>query len=65
MASLISAMERSMAASSRSSINVSITPAWMVEANTNRPYTTDQLIAVFRDRPVTYPAGTRWANSPR
>jgi len=36
-------------------------PGWMVEANTNRPYTTDQLIAVFRDRPVTYPAGTRWA----
>jgi hypothetical protein len=34
MASLISAMDRSMVASSRSSTMVSSTPAWMVEANT-------------------------------
>lgn len=36
-------------------------PGWMVEANTNRAYTTDQLIAVFRDRPSPSRPGERWA----
>ena len=35
-------------------------PGWMVEANTNKPYTTDQLISVFRDMPVTFKPGEKW-----
>lgn len=35
-------------------------PNWMVEANTNRPYTTQQLIAVFRDSPVRFQPGEKW-----
>ena len=27
-------------------------PGWMVEANTNRAYTTEQMIAVFKDMPA-------------
>lgn len=36
-------------------------PGWMVEANTNRPYTTAQMIAVFRDLPSPTPPGQAWA----
>jgi D-alanyl-D-alanine carboxypeptidase len=36
-------------------------PGWMVEANTNRPYTTEQMIAVFRDLPAVTPPGQAWA----
>jgi len=36
-------------------------PGWMVEENTNRPYTTDQLIAVFRDLPAPSRPGEQWA----
>jgi D-alanyl-D-alanine carboxypeptidase len=36
-------------------------PGFMVEANTNRPYTTDELIAVFRDQPSPSRPGERWA----
>jgi CubicO group peptidase (beta-lactamase class C family) len=36
-------------------------PGWMTEANTNRAYTTDELIAVFRDRPSPNRPGERWA----
>lgn len=36
-------------------------PGWMVEANTNRPYTTDELIAVFRDLPAPSRPGESWA----
>jgi D-alanyl-D-alanine carboxypeptidase len=35
-------------------------PGFMVEANTNRPYTTDELIAVFRDQPALYRPGERY-----
>lgn len=36
-------------------------PGWMVEANTARPYSTEQLIAVFRDLPVKTKPGEAWA----
>lgn len=36
-------------------------PGWMVEANTNRPYTTQQLIAVFKDLPAPSKPGEKWA----
>lgn len=36
-------------------------PGWMVEENTNRPYTTAQMIALFRDRPSQTPPGQAWA----
>jgi CubicO group peptidase (beta-lactamase class C family) len=36
-------------------------PGWMTEANTNRAYTTAQMIAVFRDRPSPTPPGQAWA----
>jgi len=36
-------------------------PGWMVEENTNRPYTTAQMIAVFRDLPSPTPPGQAWA----
>ncbi|HTU12833.1 MAG TPA: serine hydrolase domain-containing protein [Allosphingosinicella sp.] len=36
-------------------------PGWMTEANANRAYTTDELIAVFRDRPSPSRPGERWA----
>lgn len=34
---------------------------WMVEANVDRPYTTQQLIAVFKDRPAPSKPGEKWA----
>ena len=36
-------------------------PGWMAEQNTNRPYTTEQLIAVFRDLPAPSRPGERFA----
>jgi CubicO group peptidase (beta-lactamase class C family) len=36
-------------------------PGWMTEANTNRAYTTAEMIAVFRDRPSPTPPGQAWA----
>ena len=36
-------------------------PGWMVEENTNRPYTTAEMIALFRDRPPPTPPGQAWA----
>ncbi len=36
-------------------------PGWMVEANTNRPYTTHQLIDVFQDKPQVTKPGETWA----
>jgi CubicO group peptidase (beta-lactamase class C family) len=36
-------------------------PGWMTEANTNRAYTTAEMIAVFRDRPSPTPPGQTWA----
>jgi D-alanyl-D-alanine carboxypeptidase len=36
-------------------------PGWMTEENTNRPYSTDQMIALFRDRPSPTPPGQAWA----
>jgi D-alanyl-D-alanine carboxypeptidase len=36
-------------------------PGWMVEANADRPYTTQQLIAVFKDLPVHSKPGEKWA----
>ena len=36
-------------------------PGWMVEENTNRAYTTDQLVAVFRDLPSPSRPGEQWA----
>ena len=36
-------------------------PGWMVEANTNRAYTTRQLIAVFKDQPPVTKPGEAWA----
>jgi len=36
-------------------------PGWMVEANINRPYTTAEMISVFRDRPSPSRPGERWA----
>lgn len=35
-------------------------PGWMIEANTNRAYTTDELIAVFRDLPAPFKPGERF-----
>lgn len=35
-------------------------PGWMVPANTGRAFTTDALIAEFRDKPVEFAAGARW-----
>jgi len=36
-------------------------PGWMVEANTARPYSTEQLIAVFKDLPPVTKPGVAWA----
>ncbi|TGY88102.1 class A beta-lactamase-related serine hydrolase [Marinicauda algicola] len=36
-------------------------PGWMVEENTNRPYTTDEMIAVFADLPAPSAPGEAWA----
>ena len=36
-------------------------PGWMIEANTGRPYTTQQLIAVFKDLPPPSKPGEKWA----
>jgi D-alanyl-D-alanine carboxypeptidase len=36
-------------------------PGFMVEANTNRPYTTEQMIALFRDLPAPSRPGERFA----
>ena len=36
-------------------------PGWMVEANIGHPYTTEQLIAVFKDQPVHSKPGEKWA----
>ncbi len=36
-------------------------PGWMVEANTARPYSTEQLIAVFKDLPPVKKPGAAWA----
>ncbi len=36
-------------------------PGWMVEANTARPYSTEQLVAVFRDLPPVKKPGEAWA----
>ncbi|WP_161808706.1 serine hydrolase domain-containing protein [Tsuneonella troitsensis] len=35
-------------------------PGWMVEAKTNRPYTTAELIAEFRDQPAAFQPGEKW-----
>lgn len=35
-------------------------PNWMVEANANRPYTTQQLIGVFKDMPPRFQPGEKW-----
>jgi len=35
-------------------------PGWMTEANTNRAYTTEEMIAQFRDRPSLTPPGSAW-----
>ncbi|HEX8644545.1 MAG TPA: serine hydrolase domain-containing protein [Allosphingosinicella sp.] len=35
-------------------------PGWMTEANTNRPYSTAQMIALFRDLPSPSEPGQRW-----
>ena len=35
-------------------------PGWMVEENTNRPYTTDEMIAEFRDLPSPSKPGEKW-----
>ena len=35
-------------------------PGWMAEANTNKPYTTDQLVAVFKDMPSPFKPGEKW-----
>lgn len=36
-------------------------PGWMVEANTDRTYTTEQLMAVFKDMPAVTKPGEKWA----
>ena len=36
-------------------------PGWMVEANTNKAYTTEQLIAEFKDHSVESKPGEKWA----
>ena len=35
-------------------------PGWMVEENTNRPYTTEQMIALFKDLPSPNKPGETW-----
>ena len=35
-------------------------PGWMVEENTNRPYTTEQMIALFKDIPAPHKPGETW-----
>jgi len=35
-------------------------PGWMVEANTNKAYTTEQLIAEFKDQPAPSKPGEAW-----
>lgn len=35
-------------------------PGWMVAANTGRAFTTDQLIAEFRDKPAEFQPGEKW-----
>lgn len=35
-------------------------PGWMVEANTNRPHTTAEMVGVFSGLPVVSPPGVRW-----
>ena len=35
-------------------------PGWMAEDNTNKPYTTDQLISVFHDMPSPSKPGEKW-----
>lgn len=35
-------------------------PGWMVEANVNRPYTTEQMIALFKDLPSPFKPGEAW-----
>lgn len=36
-------------------------PGWMVEANTNRRYTTQELVDVFKNRPPPSMPGQKWA----
>ncbi len=36
-------------------------PGWMVEANSNKPYTTQQLIDVFKDKPAQFKPGEKWS----
>jgi len=36
-------------------------PGWMVEENTDRAYTTAEMVALFRDRPSPTPPGQAWA----
>jgi D-alanyl-D-alanine carboxypeptidase len=36
-------------------------PGWMVAANTNKPYTTQQLIDVFKDKPAQFKPGEKWS----
>jgi D-alanyl-D-alanine carboxypeptidase len=36
-------------------------PGWMVEANTNRPHSTAEMVALFRDLPSPTPPGQAWA----
>jgi D-alanyl-D-alanine carboxypeptidase len=36
-------------------------PGWMTEANTNKPYTTQQLIDVFKNKPAQFKPGEKWA----
>lgn len=43
--------------------NYTAIPGWMVEANTNRPHTTAEMVGVFSAVPLTAPAGTRWQYS--
>jgi D-alanyl-D-alanine carboxypeptidase len=38
-------------------------PGWMVEANTDRRYSTAEMIALFRDLPPRAPPGQQWAYS--
>lgn len=35
-------------------------PGWMVEANTNKAYTTEQMIAQFKDLPSPFKPGEKW-----
>lgn len=36
-------------------------PGWMKEENTNRPYTTEEMIALFKDLPSPSKPGEKWA----